>query len=113
MENLIGYERAIIVDAFATDAPVGSISILRLDQLPNHSALHTTSAHDTSLYNAMELGRTMGAQLPGDVMIVGIATRHVFDFSDELSPPIARVVRSTAMIVLDMLKESILQVEAG
>jgi len=113
MENLIGYERAIIVDAFATDAPVGSISVMRLDQLPNYSALHTTSAHDTSLQNAMELGRIMGAQLPEDVMIVGIATRHAFDFSDELSPPVARVVRSTAMIVLDMLKESILQVEAG
>jgi len=113
MENLIGYERAIIVDAFATDAPVGSISILKLDQLPNYSALHTTSAHDTSLHNAMELGRTMGAQLPEDVMIVGIATRYVFDFSDELSPPVARVVHSTAMIVLDMLKESILQIEAG
>ena len=111
MENLIGYERAIIVDAFATDAPVGSISILKLDQLPNYSALHTTSAHDTSLHSAMELGRLMGAQLPDDVMIVGIATRHVFDFSDELSPPVARVVRSTAMVVLDMLKESILQIE--
>jgi len=86
---------------------------MRLDQLPNYSALHTTSAHDTSLQNAMELGRIMGAQLPEDVMIVGIATRHAFDFSDELSPPVARVVRSTAMIVLDMLKESILQVEAG
>jgi hydrogenase maturation protease len=113
MENLIGYDHAIIVDAFATDAPVGSISILKLDQLPNYSALHTTSAHDTSLHNAMELGRTMGAQLPDDVMIVGITTRYVFDFSDELSPPVARVVHSTAMIVLDMLKESILQVEAG
>jgi len=113
MENLIGYEHAIIVDAFATDAPVGSISILKLDQLPNYSALHTTSAHDTSLHNAMELGRIMGAQLPEDVMIVGIATRHVFDFSDELSPPVARVVRSAGTIVLDMLKESILQIEAG
>jgi len=113
MENLIGYERAIIVDAFATDAPVGSISMLKLDQLSNYSALHTTSAHDTSLQNAMELGETMGAKLPEDITIVGIATRYVFDFSDELSPPVARVVHSTAMIVLDMLKESILLVEAG
>jgi len=112
MENMIDYEHAIIVDAFASDAPAGSLSILKLDQLPNYSALHTTSAHDTSLHSAMELGRLMGVQLPDDVMIVGIATRHVFDFSEDLSPPIARVVRSTATIVLDMLKEGILQVEA-
>jgi len=105
MEYLIGYDHAIIVDAFATDAPVGSISVLRLDQLPNYSAFHTTSSHDTSLQNAMELGRAMGAHLPDDVMIVGIATRQVFDFSEDLSPPVARVVHNVGLIVLDLLKE--------
>lgn len=113
MEHLIGYDHAIIIDAFATDTPVGSISALRLDQLPNYSAFHTTSSHDTSLQNAMELGRSMGAHLPDDVMIVGIATRKVFDFSEDLSPPVARVVHSVGTIVLDMLKENILQVEVG
>ena len=113
MEHLIGYDHAIIIDAFATDTPVGSISVLRLDQLPNYSAFHTTSSHDTSLQNAMELGRSMGAHLPDDVMIVGIATRKVFDFSEDLSPPVARVVHSVGTIVLDMLKENILQVEVG
>ncbi|HKI52607.1 MAG TPA: hydrogenase maturation protease [Anaerolineales bacterium] len=111
MEYLIGYDQAIIVDAFATDAPVGSISVLRLDQLPNYSAFHTTSSHDTSLQKAMELGKAMGFHLPDNVMIVGIATRQVFDFSEDLSPPVARVVHSVGTIVLDMLKESVLQVE--
>ena len=113
MEYLIGYDQAIIVDAFATDAPVGSISVLRLDQLPNYSAFHTTSSHDTSLQKAMELGKAMGFHLPDNVMIVGIATRQVFDFSEDLSPPVARVVHSVGTIVLDMLKESVLQVEVG
>jgi len=113
MEHLTGYDHAIIIDAFATDAPVGSISVLRLDQLPNYSAFHTTSSHDTSLQNAMELGRSMGAYLPDDVMIVGITTKPVFDFSEELSAPVARVVHSVGSIVLDMLKENILQVEVG
>lgn len=113
MEHLIGYDHAIIVDAFATDAPTGSISVLRLDQLPNYSAFHTSSSHDTSLQNAMELGRAMGAHLPDDVMIVGITTRPVFDFSEELSAPVARVVHSVGTIVLDMLKEKVLQVEVG
>lgn len=105
MEHLIGFDHAIIVDAFATDAPVGSISVLRLDQLPNYSAFHTTSAHDTSLHNAMELGKTMGAYLPDDVMIVGIATECIHDFTDHLSPPVARVVPCVMKIVLDLLKE--------
>ncbi|HSG41867.1 MAG TPA: hydrogenase maturation protease [Anaerolineales bacterium] len=105
MEFLIGYDYAILVDAFTTDAPSGSISVLKLNQLPNYSAYHITSAHDTSLQKAMELGRTMGAHLPEEVMIVGVATEHIYEFSEQLSPPVERVVPCVVNIVLDLLNE--------
>ena len=105
MERLIGYERAILIDAFSLDAPVGSISVLKLGQLPNYSAFHIMSPHDTSLQNALELGKSMGADLPEDVTVVGVATQHVYDFSEELSPPVERVVPSVVQIVLGLLKE--------
>ncbi len=105
MERLIGYERAILIDAFALDEPLGSILALKLSDLPNYSAFHTTSAHDTSLQNAIELGKAMGAQLPEDVFIIGIATRPIFDFSEDLSPPVAEAVPNAAQMVLDLLGE--------
>lgn len=105
MEHLIGYDRVILVDAFSSDAPIGSISVLRLSQLPNYSAYHITSIHDTSLQKAMELGREMGAHLPEDVMVVGIATEHIQDFSEDLSLPVAGVVPCVVNIVLDLLDE--------
>jgi hydrogenase maturation protease len=104
MEHLIGYDHAILVDAFALDEPSGTILVLKLSDLPNYSAFHTTSAHDTSLQNAIELGRSMGAQLPDDVEIVGIATRRIYDFGEELSPPVADAVPFAAKVVLDLLK---------
>lgn len=104
MEHLIGYERAILIDAFTLDEPIGSILVLKLSDLPNYSAFHTTSTHDTSLQNAIELGRSMGAHLPDDVMVVGIATKHVYDFSEELSPPVAEAASQAAHIVLNLLK---------
>jgi len=105
MEHLIGYERAILVDAFALDGPIGSILVFKLSELPNYSAFHTTSAHDTSLQNAIKLGRSMGAQLPEDITVVGIATRHIYDFSEELSPPVAQAVPQAVRIVQDWLKQ--------
>lgn len=105
MEHLIGYDRAILVDAFATDAPVGSISVLKLSQLPNYSAYHIAGAHDTSLLKAMELGREMGAHLPEEVMVVGIATERIHEFNEELSPPVVQVVPCVVKIVLDLLSE--------
>lgn len=107
MEHLIGYEHAILVDAFALKEPIGSILVLKLSDLPNYSAFHTTSAHDTSLQNAIELGRCMGAQLPEDIEIVGISTKHIYDFSEELSPPVADAVPQAAQIVLDLLKQTV------
>jgi len=105
MEHLIGYQRAILIDAFALEEPIGSILVLKLSELPNYSAFHTASAHDTSLQNAIKLGRSLGAQLPDDITVVGIATRHIYDFSEELSPPIAQAVPQAVQIVLDLLEQ--------
>jgi hydrogenase maturation protease len=105
MEHLIGYERAILIDAFALEEPIGSILILKLSDLPNYSAFHTTSAHDTPLQDAIDLGKSMGAQLPDNITVVGIATKHVCEFSKALSPPIAEAVPQAAKFVLDLLAE--------
>ncbi|MBI5944033.1 MAG: hydrogenase maturation protease [Chloroflexi bacterium] len=105
MEHLIGYDCAVLIDAFVLDEPIGSILILKLNDLPNYSAFHTTNTHDTSLQNAIELGKAMGAKLPDDVTVVGIATKHVYEFSEKLSPPVAEAVPLAAKIVLDILTQ--------
>lgn len=108
MEHLIGYQRALLIDAFCLDGPIGSILVLKLGELPNYSAYHTTSAHDTSLQNAISLGRSMGAQLPEEITVVGIATRQIHDFSEELSPAVAEAVPQTVQIVLELLKQNVI-----
>ena len=105
MEHLVGYERAILIDALALDEPIGSILVLKLSDLPNYSAFHTTNPHDTSLQTAIEMGKSMGAHLPDDVMVVGIATKHVYDFSETLSPPVADAVPQAVKFVQDLLGE--------
>jgi hydrogenase maturation protease len=105
MERLIGYGRVILIDAFALEEPIGSILILKLSDLPHYSAFHTASAHDISLQTAIDLGKSMGAQLTDDVTVVGIATKHVCDFSKSLSPPVAEAVPQAVKFVLDLLGE--------
>lgn len=108
MEHLIGYHRAILIDSFMSNAEeVGAISIRRLNDLPNYSAFHITSAHDTSLQHAFELGRSLGAQLPEDVTVVGIATQRIYDFSEELSPSVAEAVPQAAHVVLNLLLQNV------
>lgn len=108
MEHLIGYSRAILVDAFALDEPLGSILMLKLDDLPNYSAYHTTNPHDTSLQNAIAMGKALGAKLPDEVMVVGIATKRIHEFSEELSAPVAEAVPLATKFVLELLGEMML-----
>ncbi len=107
MENLAGYEHAILIDACISNEEPGSITVSRLDDLPDLSAFHTTSVHDMSLQNAMKLGRNLGAQLPEDVMVVGISARQVYDFSEELSQPVAESVPKAAKVVMKLAMQNI------
>ena len=107
MERLIGYERAILVDAFTGEAEPGSIILSKLEELPDFSAFHLTSAHDMSLQNAMKLGRQLGAELPEDVIIAGVSTRRVYDFSEELSPPVLEAIPKVTQMIVEMLMQKI------
>jgi hydrogenase maturation protease len=103
MENLIGYDRAILIDAVTSKEEVGSVTVSELTELPDVSAFHLTSVHDTSLQNAIKLGKAMGAVLPGQVTVVGIVTHPVHDFGEELSLPVSQAVPKAAQIVIELL----------
>lgn len=104
MERLVGYQRAIIVDAIQTrDGQIGQVYTLPLKALPDLSAGHTTAAHDASLQTALNLGKAMGAQLPDEVMIVAIEANRVYDFSEELSPAVEASIPAATQAVLNLL----------
>ena len=103
MEHLIGYERAILIDAVTSDQEIGSVIVSNLNEMPDYSAFHITSAHDTSLQNALKLGKSMGVSLPKEIIVVGIATDHIYDFSEALSPAVARAIPKATEIVINLL----------
>lgn len=107
MERLVDYERVIIVDSIQTEqGECGDVFQFSLDTLPDLSAGHTTAIHDTSLQTAMALGRQMGAALPAEVLVVAVEAERVFDFSDELSPPVAAAIPEAAGAVLALLADA-------
>jgi len=105
MEHMIGFQRAVLVDAFISTDQIGSVFVYKLNEIPNYSAFHVSSAHDMTLQNAIELGRWMGALLPEEITVVGIATRHIIDFSEELSPQVAKAIPQATETILNLLKQ--------
>jgi hydrogenase maturation protease len=107
MERLTGCERAILVDSiFTGEKPNGTVSLLRLTDLPDLSSGHTTAVHDTSLQNALKVGRSMNIPLPRDehVLIVAIEAENVYDFSETLTQPVEAALPQAVEAVLQLIQ---------
>ena len=106
MELLVGYRRAIIVDAIIDpgDRP-GSVWCKPLSAVETRVASHLDSTHDAPLPAAIEAGRAMGAELPSDIEVVGIVIERGDVFGEELSDAIAAAVPVAAAAVVGALRE--------
>jgi hydrogenase maturation protease len=107
MERITGYARVILVDSFFTrKKPIGTVSLFPLTELPELSSGHTTAIHDTSLHNALNVGRSMDISLPRDedVLIVAIEAENVYDFSEILSPQVEAAVPQAVAAVLQLIE---------
>lgn len=106
MENMIGYDRVILIDAINTgDGVEGSVYTIGLDDIPNMASSHLGSSHDTSLQNALRVGRSLGASLPHQIHIVAIETRNLYEFSEELSTPIRASIEPAVQAVIKLLEQ--------
>ena len=58
MEQMIGYDRVIIIDAIQTSGgQIGQVHQLTIHDLPEVSTGHTTAIHDMTLPAALQVGR--------------------------------------------------------
>lgn len=106
MERLAGHRRAIVVDAFlGSDEAPGAVWCRPLDEVVTARASHLDSSHDASLPAAMEAGRALGAALPGEVLVVGIAIERGDVFGEELSDAVAAAVPVAAATVASALQD--------
>jgi hydrogenase maturation protease len=109
MERLTGCERVILVDSISTGKkPNGTVSLFRLTELPDLASGHTTAVHDTSLQNALKVGRSLDIPLPRDedVLVVAIEAENVYDFSEILSPPVKAALHQAVEAVLQLIKSN-------
>jgi hydrogenase maturation protease len=106
MEELIGYDRVILIDSLNTGQhEQGEVVTFTLDSLEDLTYGHSASAHDASLKTALGVGRSMGERLPADkdIHVIAIEALHVYDFKEDLSPEVAASVPVAVQKVLDLL----------
>jgi len=108
MEQLVDHDYAIIIDAFSIPGEEpGRIRIFDLEELEEYPGGHLTSSHDTTLQNALGMGKALGANLPDQVNIVGITAESVYEFSETLSAEVQEAIPEAVQAVIHLLLKKI------
>lgn len=103
MERMVGFERAVVIDAVCSGGDPGTIHRLSPEAVPTQ---HSASPHDVNLPTALDLGRQAGAVLPAsqDILIIGVEAVDVTTFGETLTPEVEAAVPLAVQAVLSALE---------
>ena len=104
MERMIGYDRAIIIDAIRSGAPPGTVHRLAPDSI---STQRSASVHDVNLPTALEFGRKAGVALPKNehILLVGIEAEDILTFSERCTPAVEASIPLAVGTVMQAIQE--------
>ena len=88
MEMLVGYDRAVIVDAVQTDGGKPG-DWYRLDAPQEIDGALPQSSHRFGVFEGLELGRRLGLDMPAEIRIYAVEAPEPFTFGEGLSPALA------------------------
>lgn len=105
MERMVGFDRAIVIDAACMGERPGTISVLSCRDARTQ---HSSSAHDMDIVTALEFGRRAGAELPRNeaVVFVAIEALNINTFGRECTPYVALAIPRAVCRVEQLLAES-------
>lgn len=105
LDILVGYDRAIIVDAIQTrGGTAGDVHHLSPDDF--EPCLHVSCAHGVDFATALELGRKIGLRLPRDIAIVAVEVQDVTTFGEECTPAVQVAISTAVDMVLQELESA-------
>jgi len=107
LELILGYDKAIIVDAVKTnEGEVGDVKRIPLD---NFSTMHSCNPHDVSLIEAIEVAKKMGEdRIPKEIIVIGIILKEIpCEFGEKLSENVATAVPKAVEMTLNEIKKDI------
>jgi len=105
LELILGYDKAIIIDAVKTDN--GKKGDVKKIPLTEFSTIHSCNPHDVSLFEAIKMAKKMGeTKIPKEIIIIGILMKKIpCEFSEKLSPEIQKSVPKAITLILNEIEK--------
>jgi hydrogenase maturation protease len=104
MELLVGYDRAVIVDAVQTEGG-GPGDWYRLDAPHEVAGELPQSSHRFGVFEGLELGRRLGLAMPAEIRIYAVEAPDPYSFGEGLSPVLAAALPKIVEGLISDLKK--------
>ena len=99
VELLVGYDRAVIIDAIQTDGGrIGDCYLL--DLAGSRPSRRTGMTHEVGLLEGLEFGRRIGLETPHSLRVYAVEVADPFTFSTQMTPEVQAAVGSVAEHIL-------------
>ncbi len=84
LEYINGYKGAVFIDTMKTEKGIpGRVHLFTVDDY--RETLHLSCRHDVSFHMSLEMGETLGFNIPGKILIIGIEILEDLEFGSALS----------------------------
>jgi hydrogenase maturation protease len=104
VERLVGYQRAVIIDALVdVQAEVGTVHQVEIQEPSSCSFL---SFHTAGFHDILTLARMVGLEVPNAIVVYGIAIKEPETFCENLS---AELTATLPQIVKAVAAEELLE----
>ena len=105
LEEIIGYDRLIIVDAIQTEVGrAGEIFKFTMDEFKD--TRHLCSSHGINFATAVELGEKLGEYIPQQIIIYAIEVTDVTTFGEKCTPEVEKAIPQAVAMVAEELDGS-------
>lgn len=102
VDQIMGYDKLILIDAIQTgESAVGTLHSFIPEDF--QETKHSTSTHDIGFFQALDIYRREGEQVPEEIKIYGIEVEQTDVFSEKLTP---KVEKAFAGIVKQIIAEN-------
>ena len=99
LDPMLGFDRAILIDAYATEnGEIGSITRINAEDLKGGSAM---ARHQVPFHEALELGHRLKMDLPQEIIIYGIKVKDTMTFGESCTYEVAACIPKITKTILN------------
>lgn len=106
LEFINGYETVVFIDAIKTrNGKIGDVYRFTTDDFKE--TLHLSNLHDTNFITALELGKSLGFQIPGKMIIIAVEIKEDMVFSSSFTKELSSRFSEIKLKVLTLCKQEL------